>query len=812
VYVTLGYGKPVTALDAATGEVLRTYEGTENTHEIVAHGGNLYLVVSAHLKEESPTTGRVLRHFPVWRGSYLEYVTQYMPKHIRVVNAESGQLVWEKKDSETTHILPLTLTVNDGQVFFQNEKHLMSLKARSGEVLWSADRPVTRHRYAWLAPTVVAKDGVILSADRSPQSPVDTGGEDMTQFEWRVSANHILTDGEIMAFSAETGKPLWTAPCHEGFNSPVDLFVVDGKVWSGILAWGRQPGITKVYDLHTGEVVATRSPDQQTYTLGFGHTRCYRHKATSKYVIHGRAGVEFVDVNADRVIANHWVRGACQYGILPCNGFVYAPTHPCACYITAKLSGFNALAGGRRATPDADSRISNRLQKGRAYSQANRSRRDHDAQEGRKLETGDRDWPTYRGNNARSGNAGFSLSPKLRLQWEKALPGPLTAVVAAEGRLYVAQRDAHTVHAFKADDGSHLWCYTAGGRVDSPPTIRGGLVYFGSADGWMYCLRAEDGALVWRFRVAPESRQVVSYGQLESVWPVHGNVLVSQRPQNSNRLVAYAAAGRSSYVDGGVYFCGIDAVTGELIAERRISHRDPETGREPQAVIRGTRMPGAIPDVLATDGTSLFMRHLRLDFDGQTLEPNVDHLFSSAGYLDDTWWHRTYLQIGREMRTGYGGWGAAGNTHISGRALVRNEDRAFGFGRKSYTITGSHLGLQSEYHLFAADIELIQPAKKRKKPGKTQVKYLWSKAIPLYPRGMLLAGETLFLAGPSEIGDFAARVPEGEIWLWAVSTEDGTRLAQYKLKAAPVYDSFAASQGNLYFTTVDGRIVCWSER
>jgi len=809
VYVTLGYGKPVTALDAATGEVLRTYEGTENTHEIIAHGDNLYLVISAPLKEDSPTTGRVLRHFPVWRGSYLEYVTQYMPKHIRAVDAESGKLVWEKKDGETTHILPLTLTVNDGQVFFQNESHLVSLRAQSGDVLWRADRPVVRHRYAWLTPTVVVTDGVVLSADRSPQSPVDTGGQDETEFEWRVSANHILTGGEIMAFSAKTGEQLWTAPCHEGFNSPVDLFVVDGKVWSGILAWGKQPGITKVYDLHTGKVVATRSPDQQTYTLGFGHTRCYRHKATSKYVIHGRAGVEFVDLNADRVIANHWVRGACQYGILPCNGLVYAPTHPCACYITAKLSGFNALAGGKRTTPDARSQMSNRLEKGPAYSEITRLAQDRDAQRGRKSKVARREWPTYRGDNARSGSTGLSLSPKLRFRWEKALPGPLTAVVAAGGRLYVAQRDAHTVHSLKAADGSPLWSYTAGGRIDSPPTVQGGLVYFGSTDGWMYCLRAMDGALVWRFRIAPESRQVVSYGQLESAWPVHGNVLVCTGSKEGVRLVAYAAAGRSSYVDGGVYLYGLDALTGEVVTEQRISHRDPETGQEPQDVIRGTKMPGAIPDVLATDGSALFMRHLRLDFDGRTLEPNVDHLFSSAGYLDDTWWHRTYLQIGRDMGTGYGGWGAAGNVRISGRALVRNEKRAFGFGRKAYTITGSHLGLQSEYHLFAADIELIRSTRKRKKGKKGQVKYLWSKAIPFYPRAMVLAGDTLFVAGPSDILDFTSKSPKKDVWLWAVSAGDGARLAQYSLKASPVYDSFAAYQDNLYFTTVDGRIVCY---
>ncbi|MHC4694829.1 MAG: outer membrane protein assembly factor BamB family protein, partial [Planctomycetota bacterium] len=590
------------------------------------------------------------------------------------------------------------------------------------------------------------------------------------------------------------------------FNAPVDLFVANGKVWSGILAWGKQPGITRVYDLHTGEVVATRSPDQKTYTLGFGHTRCYRHKATTKYVIHGRAGVEFLDMNADRVIADHWVRGACQYGIIPCNGLVYAPTHPCACYVTAKLSGFNALAGSRHPAPEAKSQKSARLEKGPVYSEVIRSRRRNDAHVDRKSE---KQWPTYRGDNARSGAAGFSLSPRLEPKWEKALPGPLTAIVAAGERLFVAQRDAHTVHALKADDGTRLWSYTVGGRVDSPPTIEKDLVYFGSADGWIYCLRAEDGKLAWRFQIAPESRQVFSYGQLESAWPVHGSVLVCKGPEGGDRLVAYAAAGRSSYVDGGVYLYGVNALTGELVTERRIDHRDPKTGQEPQKVIRGTNMPGAMPDVLSTDSTSLFMRHQRFNLDGRTLEPDIDHLYSSAGFLDDTWWHRTYLQIGRDMSSGYGGWGRAGNIRASGKCLVRNEDRAFGFGRKEYTITGSHLGLQSEFHLFAADIEPIKSTEKPKRRKKSPVKYLWSEEIPFYPRAMLLAGETLFLAGPRDIHDFSSQNPKGGIWLWAVSTKDGAKQAEYKLKASPVYDSFAAYGDNLYFTSVDGQVVCY---
>ena len=818
VYVTLGYGKPVTALDAATGDVVRTYEGTDNTHEIVVHRGTLYLVISAPLTRKSPTTGRVLRKFALWRGAYDEYVIEYMPKHVRAIDAATGRLVWKKEGRDVVRILPLTLIASGGRVFFQNESHVVALKAGSGDELWRAERPGPRQRYAWLTPTLVAADGVVLSGDRAADKPVDTGAEDKARFEWRVSANHILTGGEIVAFDEATGTKLWTAPCHEGFNSPVDIFVVDGKVWSGELAWGRQPGITKVYDLKTGKVVAERTPDQKTYTLGFGHTRCYRHKATSKYVLHGRAGVEFVDLNADRVIAHHWVRGACQYGILPANGLLYAPSHPCACYITAKLNGFVALAGARgdEGRGARDEQKTPRLQRGPAHESSLDTR--HST-----LDTST-DWPTYRRDPARSGASSVGLSPRLGPKWEMTLGGALTAIAVAEGRLFVAQREAHTLHALDAETGSPAWSFAAGGRVDSPPTIHGGRAYFGSADGWMYCLRARDGALAWRFRAAPASQQIVSYDQLESVWPVHGTVLVCDGPKG--RPVAYAVAGRSSYIDGGIFLCGVDAATGELVVERRISHRDPKTGLEPQNTIRGVSMPGALPDVLSAQGTSLFLRHLHFDLEGNTLPEKTDHLFSAAGYLDDTWWHRAYWQLGTSMGGGYGGWTSAGNSHVSGRLLVKSGDRVFGYGRKGYTITGSHLGMQSEYHLFAADTKLIKQApppkaKRRRGPG-TKVKYHWSRSIPFLVRAMVLAGGspprggeppaaaggTLFIAGPADVGDLDAAKPTGAVSLWAVSAVDGSTLAKYTLKAPPVFDSFGVTKGRLYFTTVDGRVVC----
>ena len=67
--------------------------------------------------------------------------------------------------------------------------------------------------------------------------------------------------------------------------------------------------------------------------------------------------------------------------------------------------------------------------------------------------------------------------------------------------------------------GETAWRFTTGARVDSPPTIYRGRVLFGSADGWVYCLRASDGVLAWRFRAAPAERLIPMYGALTSTWP-----------------------------------------------------------------------------------------------------------------------------------------------------------------------------------------------------------------------------------------------------------------------------------------------------
>ena len=118
-----------------------------------------------------------------------------------------------------------------------------------------------------------------------------------------------------------------------------------------------------------------------------------------------------------------------------------------------------------------------------------------------------------------------------------------------------------------AETGQRAWTFTAGGRVDSPPTIADGLAVFGSRDGYVYCLEAAKGRLLWRFRAAPVDRRIMVYGALCSTWPVNSGVLVQDG-------VAYAAAGIIDY--DGTYVYALNAITGALKWQNTTSgHLDP---------------------------------------------------------------------------------------------------------------------------------------------------------------------------------------------------------------------------------------------
>ncbi|MGQ9731973.1 MAG: outer membrane protein assembly factor BamB family protein, partial [Candidatus Zipacnadales bacterium] len=510
VYVTLGYEAPVTALEAATGETLHTYEDTKGTEEILCAEGLLFMVAK---RSGMPNPRR----------------TDEPPsKLIAVLRTDTGELLWRKENLQP---LPNTLAVAGGQAFLlDQERGVLSLDAHTGEELWRTARPVAPTRPGWSSPTLLVHDEGVLCADRDLQ-PLP----DLDEQTGKPTARWLADEGasgELTAYKATTGEILWSTRVAETYHSPIDVFVIDGLVWFGRSRSRTFADFTEGRDLQTGEIKRQIATDEAFKTT-MPHHRCHRNRATGHYILMGRTGVEFIDVRTGACARHHWTRGVCQYGYIPANGLLYVPPHSCACYIEAKLAGFYAYAPKRADSVPLPPE--KRLTRGPAFRSALKDSVSRDDE-----------WPTYRHDGARSGYTPTGVSAELTPWWAADVGDKSTAPVVAEGKVFVAVPETHTLKAFNAETGAPVWEFVAGGRIDSPPTIARGRTMFGCADGHVYSLRTEDGQLAWRFQAAPEERRIIARGQLESVWPIPGSVLVSKDG-------VYCVAGRSSYLDGGLH-------------------------------------------------------------------------------------------------------------------------------------------------------------------------------------------------------------------------------------------------------------------
>jgi outer membrane protein assembly factor BamB len=818
VYVTLGIDAPLVALDAATGRTVRTYEGTKATEEILADRGVLFLSVASEGQPLRSDPKRTYKNMNEVKADVTNPLWTEAPRWVMAVEAESGKLLWKKEST----VVSMSLAADDRRVLFHDGQKIQCLDRNNGQVLWTSEPlPKKEGMRSSSGVTMVIHGDVILYS----------GMVAMEKYE----PVYLRPTTTMVGLSAADGKTLWKAehPPSGHMGTPDDILVAGGLVWSGAVAQGTDSGVMIGRDPRTGEVKSQFLPDVQTHWF---HHRCYRAKATDKYLLFSRTGIEFIDHAQEHWTCHHWVRGACLYGIMPANGLIYAPQHPCACYTEAKLSGFSALApASKDGTPPGEVPEEGRLQRGPAYGQLPAANSQASAAG---------DWPTFRHDAARSGATAAAVEPAgLKRSWEAELGGKLSSPVVAGGKLFVASADAHAVHALDARTGRPVWSFTAGGRVDSPPTIWQGLALFGSADGYVYCVLAADGQLVWRYRAAPLDRRMGAFEQLESVWPVHGSVLV----QNDT---VYCVAGRSMFLDGGLRLLRLDPKTGRKISENVFDDRDPASQENLQVQISGLNMPVGLPDVLSSDGKYVYMRSLPLDLEGNrkfveyipVKEQQGDdvHLFSPTGFLDDTLWHRTYWVYGRAFASGAGGYHQAGRVAPAGRLLVFDDQTVYGYGRlwQYYRWT-----TPLEFHLFAAAKQpQIVNAGVERKPVKKQGKRTgtskalpvtrfvdsWSDDTSVQATAMVLSAGALYVAGPPDVEDEEKSVAslddpqtqeklaeqsaafEGRRGglLVAVSPADGKKLAAYRLESMPRFDGLIAADGRLFFSTVDGKVLC----
>jgi len=790
VYATLGIEAPVSEIDSATGKTLRVLENTAGTDEILFENDSLYLVVDRTPNKEElsryPTPG--LRAWPIREKSVVKF------------DLQEDKIAWEKT---FPWVAPLSAAMDESQVYFYDGERVRAISKDAGVQVWaSIPLPIRENTSFNFGPALVVNRGVV----------VYTGGE-----------NPVRDYGsreQMFGLSAKDGKKLWEAyhPA-SGYRSPEDLFVVNGTVWAGDVTahrWVEEMGSTGVFygtDVESGKTKVEFGADKDAYWF---HHRCHLGKATEDYLLMSRTGIEFIDMKNQQWTLHHWVRGACLYGIMPANGMVYAPQHPCACYIGGKLFGFNALA-----TKDKNNVVlktspeETRLTTGPAYESPDTPTQST--------------WPTYRGDNRRSGATGEGVAETLKQNWSVKLPGIATPPVIADGKVLVSLKNKQALYALDADSGKTVFRYFPSGRIDSPPTVSGNRIYFGSTDGHVYCLSLDGGALVWKYQAAPSPVNHMFFENIESTHPVHGTVLVRE-----DRV--YTVSGRSMFVDGGMRFLILDAKTGEKIAEHVMDDRVPGADEELQMHHEFLNMPMALPDILSCSEDKIFMRFQEFDLNGYRLALDFPrklyardmedknksfeslqdqkgkdaHVFSGTGFLDDTWWHRTYWVYGKNYGSGWPGYYLAGKNTPAGRILSFDKSGIYGWGRMKQYFKWSK---QYQYMLFATDYDYQQK---------------WARAVPILVRAMVKAGDRLHILGPEELinqedafktittpqtqemlakQEEAMRGKLGAVLL-NVNASDGTIDSGYRLPTTPVFDGLVAAGGRMYVVLSDGTVTC----
>jgi hypothetical protein len=469
------------------------------------------------------------------------------------------------------------------------------------------------------------------------------------------------------------------------------------------------------------------------------------------------------------------------------------------------------------------------------------------------------DWPMYRHDARRTGATATEVGAKVASRWRVEVGPALTPPVVAGGRVLVATKDDHTLHALSCGDGREVWRFTADARIDSPPSVHEDNVLFGCADGRVYCLRASDGALAWRLQAAPEERLIVDHDRLESAWRVHGSVLMKDG-------VAYCTAGRSTFLDGGIWILGLDPATGKVLHERRLGTlwaTRPDAKDKPFNAafhIEGTRS-----DLLVAEGGHIYLGQVRLTpaleprpapyvehsdderttgldvKDKPYVAPNAYlakgyekaaalgvrrghmgdrdmglHLLSTGGFLEDSWHNRPFWMYG----TVWPGYQMGHIAPKAGQIIAIGPETTYAV--QAYPARNIHSPMFTpgdKGYLLQADRNENDPIlhhaswARDKGMGYTRkAPPVWHAWVPVRMRAMVLAGRTLFVAGPPDI------VPENDPYaaldgrkgavLRALAAADGKELAEIKLDSPPVFDGLVAAGGRLYMSDRAGRVTC----
>jgi outer membrane protein assembly factor BamB len=431
------------------------------------------------------------------------------------------------------------------------------------------------------------------------------------------------------------------------------------------------------------------------------------------------------------------------------------------------------------------------------------------------------DWPTYRHDNQRSGVTSEKLEAPLDALWKytaRHRPRPAAPeaaktdywhkltdlaarathdrafhVAGVGDALYFCSSADDKVYCLDAATGVERWSFMAGGPLRLAPTVYEGNIYAGSDDGWVYCLAARDGALVWKSRAAPDERQIIGNGRLISACPVRASVVVEDG-------LAYCCAG--IFPNEAAWMWAVKVADGALAWKQKMdaptqgyllssaSQLYAPTGRTPPAAFRRAdgKSAGAFKgiggtEVLLSDGLLCFgpgstgqIEAFQAETKEAVVKWNATHLVASPKAF--------YLQAKSDLSA------------LDRARYLEFLDRERALGARQKAIE-QRLAELKKAPDPAKTAELRKELEDNKRllagiPKQLQGCILWSRPCP-HRHALILAGDTLFAGGENEVAAFAAA--------------DGT--PRWTGQVSGGADGLAVANGRLFVSTDQGTIHCF---
>ncbi|MHC4560547.1 MAG: outer membrane protein assembly factor BamB family protein, partial [Planctomycetota bacterium] len=235
LYCTLELEGPVSALDAATGRVLKVYENTKPTQEVAYDQGILFLNVGDRFNSSAynivklkgkPFVEGVDPSQPFYGGGFKEgYAPEIKDKanpisDIIAIDLETGDQLWAIRN--IINYTGGSLAIKGNYAVYQAANGLFCVNAKTGKSIWAKEKKIVNalghdSRTPGTTPnTVMIADDKVFAVES-----IST---------MRIVANAKNT---VHAYSLKDGEDLWKAPVSGNYQASSDICYVNGNLWIG---------------------------------------------------------------------------------------------------------------------------------------------------------------------------------------------------------------------------------------------------------------------------------------------------------------------------------------------------------------------------------------------------------------------------------------------------------------------------------------------------------------------------------------------------------------------------------------------------